>query len=388
MVYRSMYLVKGRLVLYGRQYFCVIVTLFMAVNRRNAAGDSVLNAVKDLAAILRLHTFATRTATVIRARQGTPQSTDTPRRAQSVQPLFSSPDACSIADHATIQHQASDPQPEDSIFGLGAETTPATPSGAQQAGSTPAGTAGAAKPGSDAQLQLGLDAALPEDAGVSHDTSQEVTPQWQAPNGLAISIHDISFTSVILAAQTGASVSLDMVGQASLHLPEPDAGSQVLVPTGNGLAPQHAAAHQELSQGLGLRTSMDSLASMAFGPDGLQTLSSWGWAGDASTSSSPKLHDLEVLAEVPARGQELGSTQQLQQQEQKDFDGPEFQHLKLEPQHTENDPLPPQQVSMPLQQNSLHDGAETLSLPCASLAILIHKAQHSLHHLHLSCQIL
>ena len=334
----------------------------MAVKGHDPAGDAVLNAIKDLAAILRLHTFATRTTAVIRAREGTQHSTATPRRAQSIQPLLSSPDARSIAGHATIQHRASDLQSGDSIFVLGADTTPVRPSGAQQAGSTPAGTAGAARPGSDDQLGLGLDAALPDAASLSHERPDEVTLRWQAPNGLAISIHDTSFTSVILAAQTGASTSLDMAGQASLHLPEPDAGSQVQFPTGTGLA-AHGAAHQELPQGLGLRTSMDSPASMAFGPDGLQTLSSWEWAGDAPNSSSPNLHDLEVFAELPARGQELVSTQQQQQPQQQDFDGPNFQHLKLDPQHAETDPLPPQQVSMPLQQNTVHDSAEHTVFP-------------------------
>ncbi|KAK9835805.1 hypothetical protein WJX74_008348 [Apatococcus lobatus] len=277
-----------------------------------ARGDSVLNAVKDLAAILRLHTFATRTATVIRAWQKLQTSAATPSEPEAVQPLLS-PDACSIAAHATVNQHPADQAPPGSDIRLAPDVTPPSTSVAQQSSLTPAAMAGteASEPG----IQLTRpDAARPDAAGSSRGKLANAPLSWTAPNGLAITIHDINFTSIFLAAHSV--VPRAMTSQTSLHLPllEPDQGDQMSLPTGDEISAQQGATHEGLPQRLGARTSLDSLASLAFGPESLQPLSSWGWASDAIKCSSGSLQDLEVLADLPAEVEGHAATQQQQPQ--------------------------------------------------------------------------
>lgn len=292
-------------------------------------------AIKDLAAILRLHLFATRIATVIDARQRPQDGVATSSQPQPVQPHLS-PEARSIAEHATVRHQLLHP----SAPSPAADTASASMPWAQQAGRAAAETAGMATDEPDSQTR---------GPGTRTAEKADAYMQWSAPNGLTIAIRAISFAHVILAARKG--VDMVLTSQASLHLPDlqPDQDDGMHLQTEEGLSANQGNTRDGLSQRLDARTSLDSLASMSFGSEGLQTLASWGWANDAQNPATTTLQDLEMLPDQPAEDQGPESLKQQQQQQH----APEAQQ-QSELQQALDAALPLDQVSMYLLQCWMH----------------------------------
>ena len=248
------------------------IPLIAASHSILAAGNTVQSAILDVAAILRLHTFVVRMATVICTHQSPKQ------QASEAQQL--SPDARSIAEHATMQQQATELDPHQPSPGL-------MPVLAE---------AGHEDTGPSLPLQQ---SAADGQAGWTQWPANALS--WAAPSGLQLSLHLTSSTQVVLMARKCDHPAPQQPSSPSL--PVPDTGQQP--------AEQHRLA-QPLSSlnsdldgfgaGLDVRSSLDFLSGMEQDgiQAGLQGQSSWPWAADGNPTPTPPVDNAEGFGDFSA----------------------------------------------------------------------------------------
>ncbi len=222
------------------------------------AGCTVQSAILDVAAILRLHNCVIRMATVIRTRRSLVQASG---KAQQL-----SPDARSIAEHATMQPLGGERQQDSQ------QPSP---------DNAPASTS-----------------LAPEDGGLSlqQDTS-DLMSFWTLQGNPQLILHHVSGTQAILLAQRHKAP--DIQQQPIADLPVLDTGQPPGGQRLNSLRSAVSSGQDAFMAGLDARGSLDFLSGMD--QDGIRTnfqgKSSWPWAAyDDQPSSSGQT--LEGLAET------------------------------------------------------------------------------------------